>query len=37
MADRRQPYWWENATGGTTSGTGAKLTIGHGFGHGDVD
>jgi imidazolonepropionase-like amidohydrolase len=34
---RRQPYWWESGATGSASGTGAKLTTGHGFGHGDVD
>ncbi|HEX8446588.1 MAG TPA: amidohydrolase family protein, partial [Sphingomonas sp.] len=30
---RRQPYWWEGSTGGAD--TGARITVGHGFG--DVD
>ncbi len=34
---RRLPYWWENGGSGTTSGTGARMTTGHGFGHGDID
>ena len=33
---KRLPYWWENGAGGGAD-TGAKLTIGHGHGNGDLD
>ncbi|HVF93897.1 MAG TPA: amidohydrolase family protein [Sphingomonas sp.] len=32
---KRQAYWWEGGSGGTD--TGARVTIGHGYGHGDID
>ena len=34
---KRQPYWWESAGGGAATGadTGARVSVGHGFG--DVD
>ncbi|KQU49616.1 amidohydrolase [Sphingomonas sp. Leaf339] len=32
---QRRPYWWEGGKGGTD--TGVRLTVGHGYGHDDID